>query len=191
MAQLLYRNGFASVTFDRPSDGERKTMSFGRMSKRAAETVRGHVSALVNAAKSNTQVSDMTAFWVSGLGQKMHDKLVAHGLMKPRTAVVLPDTVPVVPERMSRPNSVDLWFTYFFRSGDGPIKIGRATNISRRLCAIQAYNPEPVECIGYKRGDHEAKLHGRFAGLRLHGEWFTPATELLDFIRTETIAWQP
>lgn len=76
-------------------------------------------------------------------------------------------------------------FTYFVRAGDGgPIKIGRTTDLRQRLSSLRLACPYGCTCIGVLVGDHEARLHERFAGLRIHGEWFTAGAELLEYIES-------
>lgn len=79
------------------------------------------------------------------------------------------------------PNSV----IYFVRSGtSGPIKIGKANNLKRRLASLQTSASEPLRVLGVVPGDipEEAALHAQFADTRLHGEWFAPSDRLLAYI---------
>lgn len=67
----------------------------------------------------------------------------------------------------------------------GPIKIGTAVEFGRRLTAIQACSPvllRPLYLIPEAGKEVERKLHQRFAPFRLHGEWFEPSRELLEYI---------
>jgi excisionase family DNA binding protein len=75
---------------------------------------------------------------------------------------------------------------YLIRCGGegGPIKIGSADNVQKRLERIQTYNPQPVELLvslpgGFRK---EKELHKRFAHLRMHHEWFRSAPDLLAYI---------
>jgi len=75
---------------------------------------------------------------------------------------------------------------YFVQSRlGGPIKIGLTTELSQRLKQLQNESPIPLQIVGALRGDEkvEAAIHERFRKLRLHGEWFEPSTELVEFIR--------
>jgi hypothetical protein len=63
----------------------------------------------------------------------------------------------------------------YFLAGAGLIKIGVTSNLTSRLRAIRNSSPVPLELIGSldKQGTfREMQLHGRFASLRRHGEWF-------------------
>lgn len=74
---------------------------------------------------------------------------------------------------------------YFLRLGDeGPIKIGFAQDLSRRLSSMRTGTPQEVVLLAAMPGtlaDEEA-LHARFAHLRRKREWFEPGEDLLAFI---------
>jgi len=73
---------------------------------------------------------------------------------------------------------------YLIRQGEsGPIKIGTSTDVESRLASLQTANPEPLHLLRTFDGDEriERAIHGRFAHLRLRGEWFKPGAELLAF----------
>jgi hypothetical protein len=75
---------------------------------------------------------------------------------------------------------------YFIQAGKaGPIKIGLTYDVSLRLSILQIGSPLPLRLLAIQPGkrDVEISLHERFSALRLHGEWFEPAEELLDYIR--------
>jgi hypothetical protein len=68
-------------------------------------------------------------------------------------------------------------WTYLLRGDDGPVKIGKADHLPRRLREIQAMNPAPLTILGILPlldggQDTERALHRRFAAARCHGEWF-------------------
>jgi Meiotically up-regulated gene 113 len=74
-------------------------------------------------------------------------------------------------------------YVYFVQQGDdGPIKIGRAANVERRLGQLRVANPQPLRLLATIEGDIEAELKQRFKKLRISGEWFKPAEELRTFI---------
>jgi len=85
---------------------------------------------------------------------------------------------------------VDQKWTYFVQSVDGgPIKIGiTRTSPEARLSGLQTGSPLQLRIVGLIAGDQEKMLHERFAKIRLHGEWFTPTDELIDFIKQTAIA---
>lgn len=64
---------------------------------------------------------------------------------------------------------------YFVQAGaDGPIKIGFATDVRRRLTNMQTASAAELRLLAAIEGDqdHEAALHARLAPLRVRGEWF-------------------
>lgn len=65
----------------------------------------------------------------------------------------------------------------------GPIKIGLSnhTGLGQRVSALQTGYPHRLRVVKLLDGNHEARLHHEFAAHRLHGEWFSPAPELLAF----------
>ena len=75
---------------------------------------------------------------------------------------------------------------YFISAGPrGPIKIGRAQNVEKRLAAIRTSNA--ADCflmLALDRADeYEQEMHAKFADLNIKGEWFRRERLLLDFIR--------
>jgi hypothetical protein len=59
--------------------------------------------------------------------------------------------------------------------GGNTVKIGRTTNLDRRLADIQRMSPVALIVLWTHPGgsDLEANLHRHFRALRSHGEWFT------------------
>jgi hypothetical protein len=76
---------------------------------------------------------------------------------------------------------------YFVQAKQGgPIKIGVSSDVPKRIRAIQTTSPAELlvlRVIPSGGRELERKLHESFAAHRLHGEWFEPAQELLDYIR--------
>lgn len=75
---------------------------------------------------------------------------------------------------------------YFIQQGDsGAIKIGCSKNPSQRLQGLQTGHSEPLRLLTCAVGSQgqERALHDRFAHLRVSGEWFRPAEDLLAYIR--------
>lgn len=75
---------------------------------------------------------------------------------------------------------------YFLRaSAQGPIKIGKARDITRRVATLQTALPDELHLLltipGY--GHEEAWFHKRFEHLRLRGEWFHADCDLVHFLR--------
>jgi hypothetical protein len=82
---------------------------------------------------------------------------------------------------------------YFVQAGKGgPIKIGLAGDVVRRLNSLQTANPETLFLLatalsGARRVfREEALIHRTFSAFHVAGEWFRPEPELLDFIESLT-----
>lgn len=77
---------------------------------------------------------------------------------------------------------------YFIGCATGPIKIGHGRNVEYRLSNLQMGNPNQLTLLTWFPCDNaaqlEAELHERFAAHRLRGEWFAPAPELLELVRS-------
>lgn len=74
------------------------------------------------------------------------------------------------------------WVTsvYFIQSPHA-IKIGRSNDSKRRLAVLQTSQSEPLRLVACTPGGREleTEYHRQFAKHRLHGEWFSPAPEIL------------
>ena len=71
---------------------------------------------------------------------------------------------------------------YFVQMGvGGPIKIGKALNVQRRIGVLQVGFPIPLTLLAVCDGGvaREREYHARFAAARLRGEWFDPVPDLL------------
>jgi hypothetical protein len=70
---------------------------------------------------------------------------------------------------------------YFIGSLDTAIKIGVSSSVAVRFRTLQAYSPVPLEILAVRQGSEatECAYHDWFAAHRLHGEWFSPAPEIL------------
>lgn len=73
---------------------------------------------------------------------------------------------------------------YFISTESGPIKIGKAKNVVGRLKTLQTSSPEKLSVMGVYFGPQgiEHSLHGKFADLRIKGEWYRREESLLSFI---------
>lgn len=84
-------------------------------------------------------------------------------------------------------------YIYFMRIGlNGPIKIGLSENPESRRGKLQTALPWRIRLLGTQPGQtarNETELHQRFYHLRLMGEWFNPADELLEYVRRYSIAY--
>lgn len=65
-------------------------------------------------------------------------------------------------------------WVYFIQAGVGDIKIGTATDVKRRLAALQTSHSMPLKVLAATLGgrDVEAAYHAKYAAHRLKGEWF-------------------
>lgn len=86
------------------------------------------------------------------------------------------ERLPTTAYSYSRPESV-----YFIRAGEGPIKIGVAADVDARVRHLQTAQAEPLVVLAVTGGGQKQEFayHQRFAGYRLHGEWFSPHPEIL------------
>ncbi len=75
---------------------------------------------------------------------------------------------------------------YFIQSEHGgPIKIGRADDVAKRLVQMQTSRPDTLVILATAPGayEDERRLHDAFATNREKGEWFSPSPGLLALIR--------
>lgn len=66
---------------------------------------------------------------------------------------------------------------YFIQAGDdGPVKIGTAKDVLRRLSMLKTSSAEPLHLRALYEGGaaEESLLHRRFAAHRIRREWFNP-----------------
>lgn len=75
-------------------------------------------------------------------------------------------------------------FVYFVTYENGPIKIGKAKNISNRIKGLQTSIPSKIDLLGVMAGPHnlESSLHKQFSSQRISGEWFEKKDPLVSFI---------
>lgn len=73
----------------------------------------------------------------------------------------------------------------------GLIKIGTANFAAERLASIQGISPDKLRLLGVvicnEYGFLEGILHGKFCLHRVHGEWFRPHQEILDYIKDNAV----
>lgn len=84
-------------------------------------------------------------------------------------------------------------YVYFFHApAVDAVKIGWSADPRRRLAQIQACSPTPVRLVFAVAGTEydERKLHERFAGWRLHGEWFE-AHAIAELLSLEAYVAEP
>jgi hypothetical protein len=84
------------------------------------------------------------------------------------------------PYKPLAPNLFPATHVYFITDGRA-IKIGRSGMPWERMKDIQTNHVTRLEMIGHFRADpdEELRLHNRFNHLRLKGEWFKPAPDLI------------
>jgi|SRR3954471_24351448 len=65
------------------------------------------------------------------------------------------------------------WTTYAIEAlGQGTVKIGKATDVAKRLDGLQVASPHELVLLGTLKGDHESAIHRSIHGHRVGGEWF-------------------
>lgn len=88
---------------------------------------------------------------------------------------------------LSNQDSKTKSYVYFIQGEKGgPIKIGYSTNVESRVKELQTGFPTKLVVLALIPGRiwHETELHKRFQKHRLHGEWFKPVPELLEYIES-------
>jgi integrase len=65
-------------------DGKRSTMFLGKVSEDEANTIKAHVEHLLRCYKSERPIQETTDRWLTGLPDKMYNKLATAGLVVPR-----------------------------------------------------------------------------------------------------------
>ena len=77
-------------------------------------------------------------------------------------------------------------FVYFIQCNGpkGPIKIGIARDVRKRIAHLRIANPYKLVALVAVEAPitTESLLHGKFLKHRIRGEWFRPARPLLKFI---------
>lgn len=65
----------------------------------------------------------------------------------------------------------------------GPIKIGMARDVAKRIAQFRIANPYPLTCLAQHQAPYEAErlIHARFSHAALGGEWFAAVPELVEF----------
>lgn len=69
--------------------------------------------------------------------------------------------------------------------GSNTVKIGRTTDLAKRVAAIQRMSPVPLSVLWTTPGSHdlETRLHRHFSHCRTHGEWFAFRTHAVKLIQ--------
>ncbi|HWL06848.1 MAG TPA: hypothetical protein VNQ76_00385 [Planctomicrobium sp.] len=90
--------------------GKRQSFYPGKMTAKAAESVKRHLEQLLSSLKSRTALPDETAAWVANCGEAMRQKLHKHGLItkpdEPEKPVTLAEfTASYIEKRTSEKES--------------------------------------------------------------------------------------
>jgi len=78
---------------------------------------------------------------------------------------------------------------YFIQSEiGGLVKIGITKDFAYRFASLQNQCPVPLQVLGTMAGGlaQESRIMARFAAYRVHGEWFEPVKDLLQYIADST-----
>jgi len=78
--------------------------------------------------------------------------------------------------------------TYFILAENGQIKIGRTTNLPKRLQGLATMIPMEIELLGVT-DIAEKEVHAKFAEQRINGEWFQTSPELEHYIKVNCWAF--
>ncbi len=86
MASIIkFPSGRRAIQFTDPADPDKRPkIQLGKISDRAAQTVRGHIEALVSARITRTAPPDETSRWTMDIGPDLHAKLTRAGLCEAR-----------------------------------------------------------------------------------------------------------
>jgi hypothetical protein len=65
-------------------------------------------------------------------------------------------------------------YVYFIKDeSTGLVKIGKASNVKRRLQSLRTGSPSCLTLLGVSSSLKEKEMHARFGDLRTRGEWFS------------------
>lgn len=100
----------------------------------------------------------------------------------------IPDVYPTISTPAPRPRGLGASVYFIQCNGpDGPIKIGQAKFIDKRLCELQIGCPYELALIGHALVDDaslvEGRLHDAFREHRIRGEWFCCHARILNVAR--------
>ena len=88
-------------------------------------------------------------------------------------------------KKPGRPQADDSGTVYFVGHDSGPIKIGFSSKARIRLVALRISSPFDLKILASFEGTRadEKRMHSRFAGSRVRGEWFNRTDQLMNEIR--------
>ena len=96
------KTGCRSIQFV-ASDGKRKTIRLGKVSQKDAESIKLKVEALAVAVKAGLPFDNEVAGWLAKIGDDLHAKLTAVGLVKGRATARLGEFLDAYLERRKPP----------------------------------------------------------------------------------------
>lgn len=154
--------------------------------ERASEWMR-EAEFVAEMTKSTGSLNDFIADWPlkPGIDRERHTELAKD------TISLLAEYKAAKPPRKSTAPRIPLEsrHIYFIQARDGgPIKIGMAFNVAKRLKELQCGHPAELCVIGTFAGDpsDESRLHSELSRYRVHGEWFSDSDEVRAAIVRET-----
>lgn len=120
---------------------------------------------------------DGTLCWVFS----NHDEKTYHPPFETGAAIRLLPKVERIKQRAEAKPASRTSVVYFIGDPAVAIKIGFSVDFPSRLRNIQSCSPIPLQTLATVHGGErvEAIYHAKFAAHRLHGEWFTPAPDIL------------
>lgn len=103
------------------------------------------------------------------------------------------ETFALSPKKSSRKNINTQHSVYFIRAGsNGPIKIGMAKDVNKRLSTLQTGNHEflmllaTIPCKSLKEAEYmERKMHRCFKKQHIRGEWYKGSISIKDIEAAE------
>ena len=90
------------------------------------------------------------------------------------------DICVIPPYPLKKPKAFNTYF--IVNESKTLVKIGKATDVERRLKEISTISPESLTIILVINKDIEFQLHGEFEMYRKNGEWFEFSEEIKDYI---------
>ena len=82
------------------------------------------------------------------------------------------------PKKQRKPIEV-----YFVLASDGLVKIGRSTNVKKRITNLSVLHPS-FRLLGTVKDKTEKEVHDIFTEYRVKGEWYRYTNFMIDFIET-------
>ncbi len=126
------KQGNRTIEFSGP-DGSRQRIRLGKMPKRDAVKIKGHIENLLIAKRSGNSIDNAAADWLATTDGKLHGRLAKLGLVTPRV-------IEQASEPESEPTGPLLGdFTSVYINGRVKIKPGTRINLERCRRALVEY----------------------------------------------------